>query len=204
MKVSSFLLTALLAAMLALGPGEVADLPTLTSQDGASRNLTPLPPEPPSAQVDVGDRAPDFSFQDEDNHWRRLHDLLEQGPAMLVFGADATTLASIERERDALLRLGVVPVAMMDARARVVRSTAKRLGLHYLVVADSRRVIAIQFNAVESSGERTGPAWFVVDRRGTVRALKRGTLPTEGFAPKVAAALGMPDPAAGVPAESKH
>ena len=202
MKVSSLLLTALLAAMLALGPGEVVRLPILTSQDG-NHTLTPLPPEPPSAQVDVGDNAPDFSFQGEDNRWRRLHDLLLQGPVMLVFGADSPALSAMERERESMTRLGITPVALIDARPRIVRSLARRLELHYLVIADSRRVIAAQFNAVESGGERSAPAWFVVDKKGSVRALKRGTLPAQGYAARAATALGMPVPAALAPELSK-
>jgi peroxiredoxin len=201
-KVSSLLLTALLAAMLALGPGEVAKLPILSSQDG-NHTLTPLPPEPPSAQVDVGDRAPDFSFQGEDNRWRRLHDLLLTGPVLLVFGADPPALTAIEREREAMTKMGITPVAVIDARSRIVRATARRLDVHYLVIADSRRVIATQFNAVESGGERSAPAWFVVDKRGTVRALKRGTLPAQGYASRAATALGMPVPAALAPELSK-
>ncbi len=203
MKVSSILLSALLAAILFLGSGDVTD-PIPPPSIRESRNLHLSPPEPPSAEVEPGDRAPDFSFQGEDNRWRRLHDLLIQGPVVLVFAADPEALAVIERERDAILRLGVVPVAIMDARPGVARATARHLGLRYLVIPDSRRVIAAQFNAVDAGGQKIAPAWFVVDRGGRVRAVKRGAMPKPGFSSRVASALGLPDPEAGRPAETRR
>ena len=204
MKFSTVLLTALLAALFAMGPGDVADQPPGYTPDGAARNQPARPPEPPSTPVELGDRAPDFSFQGEDNRWRRLHDLLEQGPVFIVFGAESEVLQAIERERDAIIKLGVVPVALLDLKGRHAWAMAKRLGLRYLVIPDSRRVIAGQFNVVEASGQRTVPAWFVVDRSGSVRALRRGSLPLKGYPSRIASALALPDPGAGVPAETRR
>jgi peroxiredoxin len=154
--------------------------------------------------VDIGDLAPNFAYQGEDNRWRRLRDLLQQGPALLVFGADAATLTAIDRDRDAILKAGTVPVALLDMRNSVAWATARRLGLLYLVIPDSRRVIATQFHALDATGERTAPAWFVVDRSGRVRAMRRGGLPAQGYAKLAAGALGQPDPETGVPAEKRR
>jgi peroxiredoxin len=204
-KVYVILLTALLATILAMGPGEVMDqTPPHNADDAATRNFRPLPPEPPSASVDFGDRAPDFAFQGEDNRWRRLHELLSQGPVLLVFAADNATLTALEHERDAILKLGALPVAVLDMRNSVAWATARRLGLRYLVIPDSRRVIAAQFNALDAGGERVAPTWFVVGRNGMVRAVKRGPLPRQGYPGRVAAALGLPDPGAGVPIEKRR
>ena len=201
MKISTVLLAALLASLLVIGPGEVTEqTPPLTPDNGARTNLSPRPPEPPSSEVASGDLAPDFAYQGDDNRWRRLHDLLLQGPVVLVFGADQATLVAIEHERDAILRLGAFPVALLDMRNRYAWAIAKRLSLRYLVIPDSRRVIAAQFNIVDASTQQTVPAWFVVDRGGRVRSLKRGALPREGFSKVVATALGLPSPAAEVPA----
>ncbi len=205
MKVYAILLTALLAVILALGPGEVMDqTPPRPSGDGVSRDVRMLPPEPPASEVDAGDLAPNFAYQGEDNRWRRLHDLLHQGPVLLVFGAETATLAAIERERESILKLGAVPVVVLDMRNGVAWATARRYGLHYLVVPDSRKVIAAQFNALDAGGERVLPAWFVLDRSGRVRALDRGTLPRQGFAEHTATALGMPDPDASLPIEKRR
>jgi len=203
-KVYAVVLTALLAVLLAMGPGEVMDqTPSRPPDDAASRYARSLPPEPPSAEVDAGDRAPDFAYWCDDNRWRRLHDLLQQGAVLLVFGAETATLTAIEHEREAILKLGAVPVAVLDMRNGLAWATARRLGLHYLVIPDSRKVIATQFNAMEAGGERVQPTWFVVDRSGRVRGLYRGSLPRQGFASRTASALGLPDAEAGVPIE-KH
>src|SRR5437762_13873130 len=101
-KIYSILLTAILAAILALGPGEVSDqTPPLNSDDAASRSYQALPPEPPAAEVELGDIAPDFAYQGDDNHWHRLRDLLQHGPALLVFSTEPATLKAIEGDRDA-------------------------------------------------------------------------------------------------------
>jgi peroxiredoxin len=193
-KVYSILLSALLAAILALGPGEVTDQAPPLTPDASPRIDHTLPPEPPSAEVELGDLAPDFAYQGDDNRWRRLHDLLQQGPVLLVFSTDPAVLTALERERDAMLKLGAIPVALLDVRNGVAWATARRHGLHYLVIPDSRRVIASQFHALDQNGERLAPSWFVVDRGGRVRALRRGSLPEQGYAQLTAIALGLPDP----------
>ena len=204
MKVYVILLTALLAVILALGPGEVMDqTPSRPPEDMMGR-VHSLPPEPPSAEVNAGDRAPDFAYQGEDNRWHRLHDLLHQGPVLLVFGPEPTVLSAIERERDAILKLGAVPVAVLDMKNGVAWATARRYGLHYPVIPDSRKVIAAQYNAMDAGGEQVVPTWFVVDRNGRVRALQRGALPKQGYAPRTATALGMPGPDAGIPIEKRR
>jgi peroxiredoxin len=203
-KVYAILLTALLAVILALGPGEVMDQTPHTPDGLAGRNDRALPPEPPSSEVERGDRAPDFAWQSEDNRWRRLHDLNHQGAVLLVFGAEDAALTAIERERETIMRQGALPVAVLDMRNGVAWATGRKLGLHYLVVPDSRRVIASQFNAMDPGGERAAPAWFVVDRDGRVRAMKRGPLPAQGFTAIVGAALGTPGSAATVPAEKRR
>jgi len=200
-KISTVLLAALLAAILVIGPGEVTDqTPPPSIESGARTSLRPRPPEPPSSEVTPGDLAPNFAYQGEDNRWRRLHDLLQQGAVVLVFGADQATLVAMERERDAILRLGALPVAVLEVRNGIAWATAKGLSLRYFVIPDSRRVIAAQFNAVDASGQRTVPSWFVVDRAGRVRALRRAALPRQGFSMLVATALGLPAAGAGVPA----
>jgi peroxiredoxin len=172
--------------------------------DDGSQSEHALPPEPPSAEVEAGDRAPDFSFQGDDDRWHRLHDLLHQGPVLLVFGAEPEILKQVEHERDAILRLGAIPVAVLDVRNGVAWAMARRFGLEYPVVPDSRRVIAAQFNTLDPTGERTAPAWFVVDRSGRVRAVERRDLPRAGYTTRVAMALGLPDPGASVSIDKRR
>lgn len=160
-------------------------------------------PDPPFATVNVGDSAPDFSFEARDHQWRQLHDLLAQGDVLLVFGADDARLNSIESERDALLAHGVVPVAVLDRRDGATWATAGRLRLHYSVVPDARSVIAEQFNLVNPETGRPYPSWFLVDRSGCVRALHRGTLPEQGFTAVAERALGLPAQDQAMPAGTR-
>ena len=183
---------------------DMADRSSLSPGGSSStRSGAPLhsvPVETPAAEVCVGDVAPDFSYQGPDARWRRLRDLIGQGPVLLVFGANEGVLRIIEGERDALMDLGVVPVAVSGMRLGVTRSLVSRLELRYTVLADPQGVIAAQFNAIDSPTGRQLPAWFVIDARRRVRGLGRQALPLRGYSEIAAGALGLPSPTAVRPA----
>ncbi|MCU0256138.1 MAG: peroxiredoxin family protein [Vicinamibacterales bacterium] len=147
--------------------------------------------EPPTTSVSVGDRAPDFSFSAPGGNVS-LHDLTAQGAVLLVFGADESTLRSLDRERDELLDLGVLTVAVLPAKGSQLQSMTRRLGLRYTVVPDPRRVVAAQYDVVDERRQAAVPAWFVLDRGRRVRALQRQGLPDGGFARIAASALLIP------------
>lgn len=189
------LVTALLAAV------EPGSNPNAVTESGRS-SIAPLQsggPEPPTSEVRVGDLAPDFSFEGFDGRWRNLHDLRVQGPVLLVISPDSDPLLLLERERALLVGRGIVPVAVVDAPPRAVASWTRKLNLHYTVIADPRRVIAEQFNAIQSRTHAAVPAWFVIDRSGRVRALERGGFPAAGFTPVTTQALGLPTPGVTLP-----
>jgi peroxiredoxin len=189
------LLTALLSA--AVEPGSVPN--SITESGRPAIALQSGGPEPPASEVRVGDLAPDFSFEGFDGRWRNLHDLRVQGPVLLVIAPDSDPLLSLERERASLVGRGIVPVAVVDAPLRAVASWTRKLNLHYTVIPDPRRVIAEQFNAIQSRTHAAVPAWFVIDRSGRVRALERGRFPTDGFLSVAAQALGLPTPGVALP-----
>jgi peroxiredoxin len=153
--------------------------------------------EPPPVEVRSGEPAPDFSYQSPDGRWRHLHDLLQQGEVVLVFGASDLELRMLERERDALLDLGVMPVAVLDVKPGSAWNSARKLGLRYTVLADPRRIIGAQFNVLDSGS--LVPGWFVIDRKGMVRGLRRGDLPGQGYPGLVARALSLPLPSVPLP-----
>jgi len=148
--------------------------------------------EPPISEVRVGDPAPNFAYQGFDGRWARLHHLVDQGPVLLLLGLSEPQMATLERERDGLLGLGVIPVAIVDRTPGQARSLVRRLGLRFTVLADSRLVIASQFNATDLG--RVTPSWFVVDARLRVRALSRGRVPSEDYVRLCARALALPMP----------
>jgi peroxiredoxin len=164
----------------------------------SSTPTTHEPVEPPATEICVGDPAPDFAYQGYDGRWMRLHHLLDQGSVLLVFGGNETQLSELERERSALLSLGVIPVAVLDRGRGTARRLAVKLGLGYTVLADARQVIAAQFNSTVSG--RVTPGWFVVDEHGKVRGMLRGSLPEQDYPQLCARSLGLAIPGTSLPA----
>jgi peroxiredoxin len=157
-------------------------------------SATVTAPEPPTTEVRVGDPAPNFSYQAYDGHWRALQDLLGQGAVLLVFAPSDADLRHLQTEREGLLDLGVIPVAVADVRPGRAWSMVRRQNLQYSVIADPRRVIAEQFNAIDPLSHAAVPAWFVIDRQGTVRGLGHQRLPQGDTVALVAEKLGLPLP----------
>jgi peroxiredoxin len=146
-----------------------------------------------------GDVAPDFSYQASDGHWRKLGELLDQGPVLLVFGATPDRLRALQSEREALLDRGIVPVAVVDEKPGRTWAMMRDLGLTYVVLSDPRRVVAGQFSALRENADASAPAWFVIDRGGVVRSLGRGQFPRSGFASVAARTLDLPAPGQALP-----
>ena len=155
--------------------------------------------EPPTAEVRAGETAPNFSYQSSDGRWRRLRELTDKGAVLLVFAPREHTLIRLEREREDLLKLGVITVVVLDVKAGAARSLVRRLDLDYMVLADPRCVLAAQFNAVDPITQYAVPSWLVIDRRGRVRGLQRGSLPVVGYPEVAAQALALPLPGGVLP-----
>lgn len=158
--------------------------------------------EPSETPVALGDPAPDFSYEAHDRQWLHLHDLLLQGNVLLVFGAEDSDLVAIQSERNALLDRGIIPVAVLDRRDGATWSAANRLGLKYSLLSDPRSVIAAQFNVLDPNTHHPLGSWFVVDRKGIVRGLKREGLPPAGYLKIAIAALALPESGISLPAQT--
>ncbi len=203
MKFLGLVVTAVVAAALPLNPGGgplPGQSPPATSPGITLRTNAP---EPPIAPVEVGESAPNFTFPGADGRSLALSDLTAQGHVLIVFATSEPMLASIEKERDELLDMGVLPVAIVPERPGAAKAEAQRLGLRYPLVSDSRRVVASQYNLVDESGPRILPGYFVVDRRRRVRAAIRGTAPAQSWARVTASALALPRKDAPLPAQSR-
>ena len=159
--------------------------------DPRMQHLYPIGSVAEYPYLENGEVAPDFSFDAMSGGPARLHDLLAQGSVLLVFGAGDAHLTALESERAVLLNMGIVPVAVLDLGSRDSRRAVARLGLHYPVIADPRRVIAAQFSCLESSTRVAAPAWFVLDRGRHVRANERFDWPSTSWASVSASALGL-------------
>jgi len=165
--------------------------------------LTPAAPEPPATTVVAGDPAPDVAWEGPESRRLHLRDLRAQGSVLLVFEPGEAQLQALERDRERLLDLGVVPAAVLDRSPSSLRALARRLALHFTLIPDRQRVIASQFNVLDPATLRAVPAWFVVDRSGKVRALDRGKVPEGGYTRLVSAALVLPARDATLPGSTR-
>lgn len=200
---SAPLLPIVFSSFTALGALAASDLthpPLPEPHRTETQSLQINTPEPPPTEVRVGDLAPDFSFQGADGKWRKLRDLLWQGRVVLIFGARERELRALERERERLADLGVLPVTVLDMKSKTASALVQRLDLGYTVLSDPRRVIAAQFNLIENVTQTTAPAWFAIDQTRRVRGLNRGTLPLSDWPELVSRAFGLPLREATVPA----
>lgn len=150
-----------------------------------------VPAERP--KVGTGHRAPDFQYQSYDQLWQNLHNVLEHGDVLLVFGASDVDLRTIEREREILLRTGVTPLAVVEKNERDVWATVRRLGLTFSLLSDPRGVIGDQYGLFDASLGRSQTAWFVIDKKGKVRQ-SGTTMPRQSWPTVAALALGRSVP----------
>jgi peroxiredoxin len=193
-------ITLLLAITVTFGTTQnLTDRGAMQPGANGAHSLTSRPVDPPATEVCLGDIAPDFSYQGVDARWRRLRDLIADHPVLLVFGANEATLRILESERQALLDVGVLPVAVAGSRLGATRTMAERLALRFTVLGDPQGVIASQFNAVDPASGRHLGAWFVLDGQRRVRGLGRSGLPEGGYAALASEALGLPPKSATVP-----
>lgn len=167
-----------------------------------TRAVQPSPPEPPVALVRLGDKAPDISWEAEGGRWLHLHDLLAQGPVLLVFAPDLAQMKALAADAEGLARLGVVPAVVLDRRSGAARSLARKAGLTCTVIPDVHRVVATQFNVLRRNTLSAAPGWFVIDRQGTVRDLARGSLAVSSWTRAAATALALPHSGEPLPAGS--
>src|SRR5262249_44088706 len=100
---------------------KTASPPAFTSAAGAQSAVKPpatpnpgAPADAPRPKLASGHRAPDFQYQSYDDLWQNLHNVLEHGDVLLVFGASDVDLRTIERERETLVKGGVLPLAVVE------------------------------------------------------------------------------------------
>jgi peroxiredoxin len=117
----------------------------------------------------VGDHAPDFQYQSYDAMWQHLHNILEQGDMLLVFGASDMDLRNLERERETLLKTGVIPFVVIEHRDHDVWASVRKLGLTYSLLADPKGAIGKAYGVYDTTTAHSRSAWFVIDTKGRVR-----------------------------------
>jgi peroxiredoxin len=211
--------------LLAAGPVLAAPAPGLSTAEGnavqpvtlaktaagAGQN-TPTPPAAGSAgaPVDIprpkygsGNRAPDFQYQSYDDLWQNLHNVLEHGDVLLVFGATDLDLRTLERERETLVKGGLIPLAVVEKSDRDVWASVRRLGLTFSLMADPRGAIGSQYGVYDASLGRSLGSWFMIDKKGKVRSSGIG-MPAQSWLALAANAFGRPFTPTTQPASTKQ
>ncbi|HVP14816.1 MAG TPA: redoxin domain-containing protein [Terriglobales bacterium] len=202
MRLSPSVVFAACCVLVAAAP--MIRIPATTADD--PRGGIPIVPTgmgPPATILERGDVAPDVSWEAPGDRPQRLSDLRAHGQVLLVFCPTDAQLQALERDRDRLLGLRVIPAAVLDRNPSAVANLGRRLGLHYTLIPDAKSAIAEQFNVLDPASNRMARAWFVIGRSGRVRALDRTSLPEAGYARLVSAALDLPAPGAPLPSSAR-
>ena len=192
MNYGPFLAAALLAAAPTPNTPDLVRSAVLAANSAVSVAASPATHVVPAGPA-VGDPAPDFTYQSREYLWQRLHNMLEQGSVLLVFGATDEQLASLERDQEELVGHGTIPVAVVAQRENEVWRTVRRDGLTYSLLADPHAAIAEQYGAVDHATQRPRPLWFVIDRTGRIRGSGEGVTPPRNWTAVATSALGQGD-----------
>jgi peroxiredoxin len=156
-----------------------------------SATSTTAPADVPRPKFGSGNRAPDFQYQSYDELWQNLHNVLEHGDVLLVFGATDVDLRTIERERDVLVKGGLIPLAVVEKSDRDVWASVRRLGLTFSLMADPRGAIGAQYGVYDPSIGHSVGSWFMIDRKGKVRSSGIG-MPAQSWLALASNAFGHP------------
>ncbi len=148
-------------------------------------------PEVEGITLRPGKKAPDFQYQSYDAMWQHLHNVLQHGDVLLVFGAGEADLRALERQREGFVDAGIVPMVVIERSDREVWGLVRRIGLTYSLLADPKGAIGEQYGVFDKSTGRSRSTWFVIDAKGRVRQV--GTeVPAQAWPVQVASALGRP------------
>jgi len=178
-------------AAMAASPSPMTSAPPVDSP----RTLRPILTEGPASWLDVGDRAPMFSYMGADGRWHRFQDLLSDSPVLLIFGADEATMTGLDKLKPAFAEMGVRPVVVLDMATRTAQGMAQRLGVDVGMLADPMCAIGGLYNTLDPRSGHHAPSYFVVDQKRTIRALYYGALPEPALiAGSCVRALGLPLP----------
>lgn len=192
MSFASILAVSLLAAAPAAAPVGFTNTPIAAAETASPSSSSSTPDQVSSkSKVSPGNKAPDFQYQSYDALWQHLHNVLEHGDVLLVFGASDVDLRTLERERESLMKSGVVPFAVVERTDRDVWASVRRLGLTFSLLADPRGAIGAQYGVFDPALGRSRTAWFVIDKKGKIRDAG-GTMPSQAWPSVALAALGRP------------
>jgi len=186
----------------ALAKGAAATSPAQSTAGPPAASAPAAAADAPRPKFGSGNRAPDFQYQSYDDLWQNLHNVLEHGDVLLIFGATDLDLRTLERDREVLMKGGLIPLAVVEKSDRDVWAAVRRLGLGFSLMADPRGAIGSQYGVYDASLGRSIGSWFMIDRKGKVRSSGIG-FPAQSWLALASNAYGRPFGASTQPARSR-
>ncbi len=129
----------------------------------------------PSAQVQPGSQAPDFTLPDASGKAVRLSDVWQQGPVVLYFypkdnTRGCTAEACAFRDAYEVFReAGAEVVGVSSDSEASHEKFAAQHNLPFVLLSDAGGEVSKRYGATALFGLMTGRVTFVIDRTGTVR-----------------------------------
>ncbi len=169
---------ALILSLLVVSFSAVTAAAQVSPRDGT--HLPPTPPQPTHigatprvhqpilGEVSIGDRAPDFELDGSDGRSSRLS-RLRGGWVMLVFADRFHSVSSLDSIETAAKRLGAHVVGVVHEKQQVLLSARAHAPAGILVFADPTGEVSEMYGCYDGMVDATQPAFFLVDREGTVR-----------------------------------
>jgi peroxiredoxin len=164
--------------------------------NGAPLDLwTHIASDPTASPLDVGDRAPSFSYLDVDGIWHDSAMLFSNGPVLLVFAPTRSEIEALEKSRQSLADLGVSAAMVVDMRAGSAARMVRSLNIETPIIRDPVKAIAGLYGTLDPSSLSHTPGYFLVDKNRSILSLGVGEIPTPAQLIEASArALGRPLP----------
>jgi len=189
-SLASLLAVTLLAAAPGPAAPEGAPVPSVQVNSAAPAKSQGAD-DPMPSRLTSGHKAPDFQYQSYDELWQNLHNFLEHGDVLLVFGASDVDLRTLERERESLVKGGVLPLAVVEKPDHEVWASVRRLGLTFSLMADPRGAIGSLYGVYDPAVGHSTTSWFFIDKRCKVRSSGIG-ISSQGWLALASNAFGRP------------
>lgn len=135
--------------------------------------------------MNVGDRAPDFSLQDQNAQTVHLRDLLGKGPVVVFFypkaGSPACTkeACAFRDVHDKLIQAGATVVGVSGDSVQSISEFARQRNLKYTLLSDANAEVRGSWRVPRDFILMPGRVTYVLDREGVVTKIIRGAVRVE-------------------------
>ena len=163
LRTSRILFAGLLIGLLAVAGASFAQQPTFT-------------PPPVSGMPQIGQKAPNFTLQDQDGKTHHLKDFRGQIVLLAFYPADFTTGCTIEAHTMTAAykdfrAAGITPIGVSVQDVQSHKAFCEKEGIPYTLLADSQRKVATRYGVLMQIPKMGGVAdrvTFIVGKKGHI------------------------------------